>query len=197
MRAMKIVAVCALMLLGGWRENLWGLPDPCLSVQRLFTDDSLVLEPAIVGAWTDSDGNTWTFQQAGEKSYDLVIASDKSDEKPMKFEVHLVGLGGRTFLNATLSTAGEGYEEFFLLRLHVVGLLQIEGNQLRLGLLDGSWLKKTIAENSEIRPEHLQELEGSLLLTAPTEVLQRFALLYGDRPEAFPLFEESELRRRE
>ena len=77
-----------------------------LSLHPLYTEDKLVFEPSISGAWVGEDGEErWVFGKSGDKSYQMIIypvtyISGKGTlGEPAEFKAHLVKLGDFLFLD--------------------------------------------------------------------------------------------------
>ena len=72
---------------------------------------------------------------------------------------------------------------------HLFLRLEIEGDKLRLAILDGDWLKKEL-RGGRVALAHERigdERSGrEILLTASTRELQRFMLAQGGNAKAFP-----------
>ena len=137
MKAKKILFYCLAVLMGGCV--------PVLSLQPLFTKETLVFEEQLLGTWTD-DGNepdiSWQFARLGptaaEKLPDgleglsaKVYRLNLRDEENRKgtFLAALVKLDGKLFLDVFADRFPSGkddaeemdlfYNAFFFVRAHV------------------------------------------------------------------------------
>ncbi|MGO8732721.1 MAG: hypothetical protein ACLQVM_08000 [Terriglobia bacterium] len=95
MRGAKILiplGLLAMMTACGPAEWL----NPC------YNDGDVTLDPALVGRWSDPDGDSiLRFQKANDKAYQVVYTEVKSDgtRQESEFEGHLVRLGEYLFLD--------------------------------------------------------------------------------------------------
>ena len=68
------------------------------SLYPIYTVDTLLFEPALVGWWAKPDAQeVYVFSADGEKSYELTLLTMEEDTK--HFEAHLADIGGTTFLD--------------------------------------------------------------------------------------------------
>ena len=161
------------------------------SLHPLFTDKDLVFDPALVGTWVDEDGkNIWEFQKSRENAYELVYTEN---EEPAKFQAHLVKLGDFLFLDIFPEEPGmkNGLYKGLLIPAHGFSRIWIEGGLVRLAYLDPDWLKDMI-DKKKVKIGH-DWIDQSLILTASTRDLQKFALKYAEDSKAFSV--KTELHR--
>jgi hypothetical protein len=165
------------------------------SLQPLFTDQDVNFDPTLLGTLGDYENEmTFTFSKSMNKGYDLIIAEkDMEQETSAAFDAHLVRLGGFWFLDfypADLPVAKDFYR-FHLMKVHSIARIWIEGDVVRIALLDSQWVKAGIDEKRlDIKHEIL---DGNILLTDTTLAFQDLAYHHGNDPEAFP--DTLELRR--
>ena len=146
---------------------------PVTSLHPLYTRSSVSSDPALPGTWAgdgDLAGDAWTFEKSGDDAFALVRTSE--GEQPDRFDIHLVRLGQFLFLDAsrrdeTVST-------------HILGRVWIEGDVLRIALIDEDWLKAALSRKEvSVRYERLANENGDedqIVLTASTEELQKLML---------------------
>jgi hypothetical protein len=69
------------------------------SLHELYTDETLVFDPAIAGKWQqEKDDAVWEFEPDAEsKSYALMIHEE--EDKQSELTVHLVEIGGKRFFD--------------------------------------------------------------------------------------------------
>ena len=176
MRFLKLylVAACVLVMAGCVR-----------SLHPLYTDNELVFERLLLGTWVEiqNSKDSWIFQKAGDNAYDLIHTEKGA---PAKFEAHLVKLGKFLFLDIFPSQP-DTKNEFYKLHLipaHTFSRIWIEGDFVKLALLDNDWLRDMVTQNKvSIRHERV---EDAVILTAPTEDLQKFVVQYANDTLAFP-----------
>jgi hypothetical protein len=153
------------------------------SLHPLFTDKDLVFEQALVGSWVEEDGkSTWTFQKSGENAYELVYTEN---EKPARFQAHLLKLGNYLFLDVfpEESDMKNGLYKGLLIPAHGFAKIRIEKDSVRLDYLNPDWLKQMVDEK-KIKIGH-DFIGDSIILTAETKDLQKFAVEYADDNKAF------------
>jgi len=177
MRKLMISALVALALLA---SGCW-----TLSIDPLYTTNTLVLQDGLLGIWgdpEDSTSGTWTFLPVEEeKAYRLVI--EEPDKPDGVFEVHLVRLGEYLFMDL-FPEEPESDNEFYVAHVipaHSIWKISLQGHVLVVDVLDPEWLKKNIGDG-KIDLKHL-ERSGTIVLTAPTAELQEFVQEYAE--EAF------------
>lgn len=175
-----------------------------LSLNPLYTEKDLVVEPKIEGNWADKEGKEiWTFEKASEKSYKLTIvqkeksgeSSEKSEtEEPVKFAVHLVKLGNYIFMDLYPQEPDikNDFYKWHLLPAHSFSRIWIEQDNVKISMLSIDWFKKMI-EKKKVKIAYEKIDENRFVMTAPTEKLQKFVLKYAEDSEAFP--EPAELYR--
>ena len=154
------------------------------SLHPLFTEKELVFDPALVGTWGKEDGEErWVFTRSGEKGYTVEYTQDG---ELRKFEGHLVQLGKFRFLDLypeDMDIKNETYK-FHFIPAHTFSRIWIEGDDLRVALMEGDWLKRMIdAKSVSIAHERMEDL---IVLTAPTAKLQELVLKHAEDSEAFP-----------
>lgn len=168
------------------------------SLHPLFDKEDLVYEPALVGTWAEKDRkNTWTFTKSGDKAYSLVYYEQEHGSPRMEskgesaeFTAHLGRLGKFTFLDLFPEERDEyGNTRNTLYNLHIlpahtIWRVWLEGQVLRLALLDNGWLKEMI-EQKKVQIAH-EEIDGAIVLTASTQQLQEFVLQHAEDADAFP-----------
>jgi hypothetical protein len=161
------------------------------SLHPLFTEKDLIFDPDLIGTWVDEDGkNTWTFQKSGENSYELVYTEN---EEPAKFQAHLLKLGDFLFLDVSpeeLDRKNGLYRGLFI-PTHGFARIWIEGDSVRLAYLDPDWLVHMV-DSKKISIGH-DFIDKTIILTAQTKDLQKFALKYAEDDKAFSV--KSKLRR--
>ena len=148
------------------------------------------------GKWVTTDANSQ------EQEYFLVdsssadiyfVSSLKPNGSPREiYEVSLVQVGGYTFLDAAFDETVSGQEhrnahDMAVLRIHFIGRVWVEGDTLRLGLLNYDWLREMTSSGKVKLPyvEHHEESDTLLLLTAESDKLAEFVRQYAEDPDAF------------
>lgn len=161
------------------------------SLHPLFTEKDVIFDPALIGTWVEeNEKETWTFQKAGDYTYDLFY---EGEGESAKFEAYLVRLRKFEFLDI-YPREPEIKNDFYKLHLipaHTFSRIWKDGDVLRIAMLDPDWLKGLIAQK-KVKIAH-ERLDDRIILTASTKELQNFLLKYAENVNAFP--DPAELRR--
>ena len=177
---MKTIPVCLysvamLMLAGGCVRSLNPLVGP----------DDRTFDPALVGTWTEGDGDeSWAFTQAGDDQYRLVYTDAQGRAAP--FDAALTTLGEDRFLQFAPADLPENPNDFY--QWHVlptcsfVRIRQIEP-ELQMQFPDADWLKDQLTASPGAL-EHAY-IGDELILTAPTAGLRTFWQAHARTPGAF------------
>lgn len=179
-----LVALSIALLLAGCVQSL----------HPLFTDQNLVFEPALVGTWAEEDSkNIWIFLKSGEKAYELVYTEKGT---PAKFSARLGRLGKSLFLDLIpqMPDIRNDLQQAHLLPTHTFSKVWMEGDTLRLAMLDHDWLKRMI-DSRKLKIGH-ERLGNQVVLTAPTKKLQEFVAKYSEDGKAFPKPEKGLIRQK-
>jgi len=163
---------------------LFSLTGCVYSIHPLYTEKDIIFDPALIGEWSeqDSDG-IWTFTTTDNKAYNLIYA--EQGKKQGKFIVHLVKLKGRLFLDIYPDTSelkdNPLYD--FLLPLHVVMRVEQIQPVLKMAMIDGEWLSKTLESNP--KSISYEKTDKGLIFTSKTSELQTFFIKYAKTKDAF------------
>jgi hypothetical protein len=156
------------------------------SLHELYTEDTLVYDPALVAAWQGKD-STWTFKgDPNSKSYELLILpkdesvlaqQDKKQTLEQSWmETHLVELDGNRYLDIFPQKDAElNVNPWFragLLRAHLFFKVEIKDGKLLLAIMDTKTVEEMIEKNpSLVRHEKTTD---RIVLTASPKELQEF-----------------------
>ncbi|GMV90273.1 MAG: hypothetical protein AMXMBFR82_00510 [Candidatus Hydrogenedentota bacterium] len=158
-----------------------------LSLHPLYTDEDLVYDPGLEGAWGE-EGEQWIFEKADEKEYKLTI---KDNDESFIFSAHLVQLKEYRFLDMQASEVA-GLSDFFggfLVPAHGIFQIEREGDTFRLRTMDYEWLEDRL-EKGRLWVAH-EELDDWFVFTADTKRMQRFFLKWVDHEDAYGGWEET------
>ena len=166
------------------------------SLRPLESGEPLLESANLRGKWvsTDDSSNQPEYFLIDSTSADVyVVSSLKQNEKLRDvYEVSLVQVGSYTFLDAAFDATESGQEhrsvhEMGALPIHFIGRVWVEGDTLRLGLLNYDWLKQMISTGKVALPsiEHHEDSDSLLLLTAESDKLAEFVRQYAEDPDAF------------
>ena len=155
------------------------------SLQPLYTDKTTTFDPALVGVWQQENAeSTWAFTPKETNLYSLTY-TDKQG-RPGQFEVRLVKLGNRYFLDLFPEDPQQvenAYYKFHLLRVHTFLKMSMDGSALELAGIDPNWLKRQLDADPRVVPH--ATVNDMIVLTASPEQLQRFVRLHADDKDAF------------
>ncbi len=176
MKTKKITFYLLAVLLGG-----------CLpSLHQLHTDETLIFEERLVGKWKGDEDNIWEFRKAGEKEYQLRVV-DGDDGKEGRFEAHLIELEGMMFLD--IFPDGEALEDmqsYYLMHIlpaHTfMKVDQIDPN-LQLRMMSPDAVSHILEDDPTLLKHEL--VNDDIVLTAPTEQLQKFVVEYANVEDVF------------
>jgi hypothetical protein len=201
MKAKRLALYCLAGLLAGCV--------PIVSLQPLFTKESITFDEKLLGVWIDSNepGGSWEFARFETDAADRLPddlkadagrlyrlnASNKEGNKG-SFVACLVKLENRLFLDVfpDLFPSGEAdvekskllFNAFLFLRTHTFVRVDFVGDQLKLGLTDDEGFKK-LAE-AEPKAVAFMTADDRPVLTASTKDLQTFVTKYADDDRLFP-----------
>lgn len=178
------------------------------SLHPLYHDKDRVEVPEIVGKWKSEAGQYWEFSKiTDEPSYFLKYFDDgtSTGKKRVKtwvdegsfpkeaeyayLDVNIVKLGGSYFMdfypegdNKSLDNMNEMLK-MHVMTTHTFAKLEIVDDQLHISHLDPEWLGSLFDKN-KIRIKH-EVVNGTVVLTASTNDLQKFIAKYADDKDAF------------
>jgi hypothetical protein len=155
---MGILTVAAPLTLSGCFE----MP----SVYPLYTDQTAVAEPRILGAWQTKDGKEQMFvKETGDRAYRLTYVDDKGDASVWEMRVVRLGETLVADLQATKEDVGIPAHHFLA--------VSPEGGVLRAWFLDSEKLRaQAVQENLA----YAGGKKNEVVLTAPTAALAAFLL---------------------
>ena len=146
---------------------------PTLSMHPIYTDETLIFEPALLGSWTSLEGNrTWSFSRNGENGYKLICSS--SEFGTTYFDAYLCDIGGTIFLDIYPDNDAiiDSVYADYLMRLHSFYAVEQFDPTLKIVALDSDWLRTYLKNNpSEI---DCNMADYSIVFTSSTEELQTF-----------------------
>jgi len=176
MQMMKIAVLtaCAVCLAGCWT----------LSVYPLYTENDIVFDQRLIGAWGDTTGSrdgTWIFQQGENNAYCLVTR--EKDKPEGIFKAHLVHLGDNLFLDIYPDNPKKENEFYqsHLIPGHTFWKIAFEKKSMILAPLDQEWLEERY-RNKTLEIACFSD-DNVIIFTAPTAELQKFITTYA--AEAF------------
>lgn len=186
----------------------------------LYSPDTLTTDPRIEGVWVrTTDENTGsreylTVQPAAWGQYRLTVefcSSAPSPVEPFNLRGTMVALGGREFLDVELppeELASLGWRALFVLPLHFVYRLELDGDCLCTSTLESGWFDewsrahpaaisswtpplsltaRAVSDASETDAPNAgsMSIPPVLVLNAPTSTLQGFFRDHASDPKAW------------
>lgn len=170
------------------------------SLRPLAEDQQTIFDPALVGAWVEADDQNhkeiWTVRRSGEKTYSLEVFDTEKDSTTV-YELRLLRLSSFLFFESWFDRVkvpkGKlDRGDLGVVPVHFFGRISIEGDTVRLGMLNEDWLSKAL-DGRTAQAEHMRD-KDFILLTGTSAQLREFALKYAEDPKAFPM--ETVFRRR-
>jgi len=155
------------------------------SLHQLYTEKTLVYDPAIVGNWQQDD-ELWGFVgDPNDRSYHLTIT--EKEDKTSKLLVHLVEVGGRRFFDfypdKDAELEGGTWLKFSVIPVHLFLTVDKTEQVLTLAVMDPDEADKLLAQKPGL-VKHERVEDGQVVLTDTPERLQAF-LLEGLKVEGF------------
>jgi hypothetical protein len=152
-----------------------------VSLNPFVTDEQAVMEPALLGIWTDQDGKETYWVRQDGTGYSIRCFSDSSEAYHLKAHLMLVD-------DIKLLDLVSANEDSFQLAVHTPVRVWIEGSTIRIALLQSDWFKQQASQQLPTAAT-----KDRTLITAPTEAVRNFLVKTGADPKAF---EETEVLRR-
>jgi hypothetical protein len=201
MKTRRIVFYCLAALVAGCV--------PIVSLNPLFTKETIVFDEKLLGAWVGEGGDSgmsWDFARFEESSAEGLPKELQSDFKQV-YRLNLtdkdghkgvlaacmVKLGDRRFLDVFPDQLPSGesdaektklvYNAFFFLRAHSFIRVDAVGDRLKVHFTDDDEFK----ELAEAEPKAVAHVvtDEHLILTASTQELQAFVVKYADDARLF------------
>ncbi len=188
-----------------------------ISFYPLYTEDVLVKNDMIIGKWAtieesfpnaeNNDTLIWeiTFndkkwvkkynapydrgshQEVNKYAYSLFLYHKSLPDDKVEFQLHLVKLGGKTYIDFYPEQWGVDNTilAFHLMGVHTFAKVDINETYINIDWFDSDWFEKKLNEN-KIRIKH-EKNSSNILLTAQPKELQKFVIKYADDTNAFDL----------
>jgi len=166
------------------------------SLRPLESGEPLLESANLRGKWVtvDDSSNQREYFLVDSVSADVYVVSSLKPNERLRdvYKVSLVQVGSYTFLDAGFDETETGQEhrsahDMGALPIHFIGRVWVEGDTLRLGLLNYDWLKQMTSSGKVTLPsiEHHEDNDSLLLLTAESDKLAEFVRQYAEDPDAF------------
>lgn len=186
-----------------------------ISFYPLYTDDVLIKDDRIIGKWStieehgihssEVDTLIWeiTFnnkkwvkkhntpydrgshQEVNQFAYSLFIHYKSMPEKKVEFQLHLVELDEKTYIDFYPEewSVDNTILAFHLMGVHTFAKVDINDKYINIDWFDSDWFEQKLKEN-KIRIKH-EKNSADILLTAQPKDLQKFVIKYSDDENAF------------
>lgn len=158
------------------------------SLHELYTDDTVVYDPAILGRW-QQDESVWSIAGVpNAKSYTILVA-EKENGKILesKMDGRLVELDGKRYLdicpNPDVKLNVGNWFKIGLVQAHLFLKLDVKDGNLLLSAMNPDTAEKMLKQNPEI-VKH-EKTEDRIILTASPKELQAFIKKYRDTEKFF------------
>ena len=151
----------------------------------LYSEETLVFEPLLLGIWEEGDEEQWTFSAADPQSFHLQIRDDEG--LTGEFDVHMVDLEGTLFLDLYAEEPPDDWSDVYELHfvpVHTFIRIDITHEALTMAVMNLDWLRDHLEENPSAL-EHKMLGKDQVLVTAQTPELQAFVLEHLDTEGAF------------
>jgi len=156
-----------------------------VSESPLYTDENVIQDPGLVGAWHASKGDGILVVQKSEDNGYRVLHTTMGNSSNMVFDVHLVQLKDIRLVDIVHDTEG------WTIPAHSFAKVSRNGHTLKIAFFDSDLLKGNIVAE---RPSAASsERNGLLILRGSTPSLQQLLLKHVNDPGAFG--DESEFQR--
>lgn len=172
----KFSFLCLLLLLG--------LSSCITSLHPLYSEDTLVFKPELLGSWSSitSEG-VFLIEKAEntKKTYRIIY---RENEKDRVYLARLVKLGEQFFFDFFPYEKRDDGGLAYYIPTHNFVKVQFKGKDMTWQLFNQEYMEQLFKER-KIRIRHEETDEGFFVLTASTEELQGFFRKYGDNKDAF------------
>ena len=169
------------------------------SLFPLYTNKDLVYNENVIGVWDLGDNETWEFIRKTSKEDSIkgipphykLIAIEKGEK--VVLEAHLLRLGKYNYFNFYLTDfdSENGMAHFNLLPVNTFARTLIYEDSLNIEFFNPEFIANLI-EEKKVRIKHVStDDHDRLLITAPTDEIQRFVIKYEDEKEL--VFEDDDM----
>ena len=162
MRFTTVLLMSAAMALTGCSD--------LVPLHSFVPEDYATFDPALTGAWDDSDGALYLIKQDG-KGY-AIRYTEK--DGVLKYSALLYKNGDMRLLDLTTSDGDP-----FQLKVHTPARVWVDGDTLRFAWLDSKWLRDEAQKTLGFH-----EVERRTLLSAPGDAVLRVLLTSGAGEQA-------------
>jgi hypothetical protein len=143
-----------------------------VSLNPIVTDEQAVMDPALLGIWTDQDGKETYWVRQDGTGYSIRYFSD-SETYQLKARLMVAD-------DVKLLDVVSANEDSFQLAVHTPVRVWTEGSTVRIALLQSDWFTQQATQQLPTAPA-----KDRTLITAPSEAVRNFLAKIGADPRAF------------
>ncbi len=166
------------------------------SLRPLESDEPLTITADLSGKWVSEDSDSkekelFLVERTADGKYS-VSNLNENEKLQVIYKLSLVQVGSYTFFDAEFQEVSNNQTshntyDLGVLPIHFIGRVRMDGNTLRLGLLDYEWMKKMTSDGRLTVPfiEQHEKDDDVIFLTAGADDLRGFVRQYAEDPEAF------------
>ena len=147
-----------------------------VSLNPFVTDAQAVMDPALLGIWTNAEGKETYLVREDGNGYNIRFL-DGTDSGYL-FKAHLMVAGDVKLLDLVSAD-----DDAFRLSVHTPVRIWTEGATLRIAFLETGWLKEQAARQLSTAPAASQ-VKDRVLITAPGEAVGKFLAKFAADPKA-------------
>lgn len=141
-----------------------------VSLQPAYDEGSVVFDGSLLGAWEDADDGLRATVERGEwRSYKIIYA-DRSSTR--EFQGNTTRIGDTTYLDLTEMRGIDPGP--YLVPVHGVLRVVVDGDTLTAGLLDYNWVIHAMTDKTIGRLAPALDDRRNAVVTAPTSELRRW-----------------------
>ncbi len=158
-----------------------GLLAGCVpSVFPIYSDEEIIFDPALLGAWTNEDSSEiYLVSQVAGRGYRVVMIEEDCERTTL--EMHLAQIGGSKFVDISYA---DREPDVLSLQTHVMFRFEQVGSAVTLRTIDPKWLGEYLEENPHAI-EHLTTPDDEIVFTARTPDLQAFQREHEETTDAW------------
>ena len=140
-----------------------------LNVNPLYDDETITWEPALIGSWLDEDDKSSIQIERGEwKSYTIRYAHPVETGQVTGY---VTAVGDDRFLDVMPSRGQD--RGAFLLPVHAMLRLRLEGDQLELTPLSYDWMADRLRAEGAVTGLHVAfDQKENVLIVSPTAAIR-------------------------
>lgn len=161
------------------------------SLFPLYTNQDLVYNENVIGTWDLGDDETWEFTRKTSKKDSInglpphykLVAIEKGEEATL--DVHLLRLGKYTYFNFYLKDfdSENSMTQLNLFPVNTFARTVIHEDSMNIEFFKPDFIADLIKEK-KVRIKHVfTDDNDRLLITAPTDEIQRFVIKYEDEKD--------------